>query len=152
MFIGAFLFGAAWSTRKQAALRKTLSGTSVRDVMIRAVVTMAPQLSLQTAVEEFFVAYGYGGFPVLDEGQVVGLVAVEDVQAVPQGLWSWRTVADVMRPASTDLFIPPDASMMQAMERMVRTGYDRLVVIESGRPVGLVTRSAVAQFLQLHKA
>ena len=153
IFIGAFLFGAAWSTRKQVALRLALSGTSVRDVMVRAVVTMSPQLSLQTAVEEFFVAYGYGSFPVMEEGQVVGLIAVEDVQAISQSLWSWRTVADVMRPASTELFIPPDASMMQAMERMVRTGYDRLVVIDgASHPVGLVTRSAVAQFLQLHKA
>lgn len=152
MFIGAFLFGAAWSTRKQAALRLALSGTSVRDVMVRALVTVPPQLSLQTVVEEFFVAYGYGGFPVVEEGQVVGLVAVEDVQAIAQGLWSWRTVREVMRPASPDLFIPPDASMMQAMERMVRTNYDRLVVLEAGHPVGLVTRSAVAQFLQLHKS
>lgn len=152
MFIGAFLFGAAWSTRKQAALRLALSGTSVRDVMVRALVTVPPQLSLQTVVEEFFVAYGYGGFPVVEEGQVVGLIAVEDVQAIAQGLWSWRTVREVMRPASPDLFIPPDASMMQAMERMVRTGYDRLVVLEAGHPVGLVTRSAVAQFVQLHKS
>jgi Zn-dependent protease/CBS domain-containing protein len=152
MFIGAFLFGAAWSTRKQAALRLALSGTSVRDVMVRALVTVPPQLSLQTVVEEFFVAYGYGGFPVVEEGQVVGLIAVEDVQAIAQGLWSWRTVREVMRPASPDLFIPPDASMMQAMERMVRTNYDRLVVLEAGHPVGLVTRSAVAQFLQLHKS
>jgi Zn-dependent protease/CBS domain-containing protein len=152
MFIGAFLFGAAWSTRKQVGLRLALSGTSVRDVMVRAVVTVSPKLSLQTAVEEFFVAYGYGGFPVMEDGQVVGLIAVEDVQAVSQGLWSWRTVGDVMRPASAELFIAPDASMMQAMERMVRTSYDRLVVIDAGRPVGLVTRSAVARFLQLHKS
>ena len=152
MFIGAFLFGAAWSTRKQVALRLALSGTSVRDVMVRAVIAVPPQLSLQTAVEEFFVAFGYGGFPVMEEGEVVGLIAVEDVQDIPQSLWSWRTVRDVMRPASPDLFISPDASMMQAMERMVRTGYDRLVVIEAERPVGLVTRSAVAQFLQLHKS
>jgi CBS domain-containing protein len=103
-------------------------------------------------VDEFFVAYGYGSFPVMDEGQLVGLIAVEDVQAVAQGLWSWRTVGDVMRPASPDLSIPPEASMMQAMERMVRSNYDQLVVLDAGRPVGLVTRSAVAQFLRLHKA
>jgi Zn-dependent protease len=151
IFIGAFLFGAAWNTRKQVALRVALSGTSVRNVMVRAVVSIPPQLSLQTAVEEFFVAYGYGSFPVMEDDQVVGLIAVEDVQAVAQGLWPWRTVRDVMRPASRDVCIPPQASMMQAMERMVRTGYDQLVVIDAGRPVGLVTRSSVAQFLQLHK-
>jgi len=152
MFIGAFLFGAAWSTRKQMTLRIALSGTLVRDVMVRAIVTMPPQLSLQSAVDEFFVAYGYGGFPVVADGQVIGVIAVEDVQAIARGLWSWRTVGDVMRPASSDLFISPEASMMQALERMVGAGYDRLVVIDAGRPVGLVTRSAVAQFLQLRKA
>ena len=44
-------------------LRIALSGTSVRDVMMRAIVTMPSQLSLQSAVDEFFVAYGYGRFP-----------------------------------------------------------------------------------------
>jgi predicted transcriptional regulator len=34
---------------------------------------------------------------------------------------------------------------------MVHTGWDRLVVMEQGQLVGLITRSAVAQFLQLHK-
>jgi Zn-dependent protease/predicted transcriptional regulator len=152
MFIGAFLFGAAWSTRRQVALRLSLSGTAVRDVMIRAVVTVPPNLSLQTAVDEFFVAYGYGGFPVVEGKEVTGLITVEDVQAVPEGVWSWRTVGDVMRPASAELFISPDRSMMQAMEHMVRTGLERLVVMEDGRCLGLITRSAVAQFLQLHKA
>lgn len=152
IFIGAFLFGAAWSTRKQASLRVALTATTVRDVMIRAVVTVPSQLSLQTAVDEFFVAYGYDSFPVVDEDRVVGLIAVQDVQALSQGLWAWRTVADVMRPAASELFIQPEWSIMQAMEHMVRTGFDRLVVMEGGRPVGLITRSAVARFLQLHKA
>ena len=151
MFIGAFLFGAAWSTRRQVALRLALSATSVRDVMIRAVVTVPSRLPIQTVVDEFFVAYGYGGFPVAEEGHIVGLIGVDDVQAVSQGLWSWRTVGDVMRPASPELFVPPDWSIMQAMERMVHTGWDRLVVMEQGQLVGLITRSAVAQFLQLHK-
>jgi predicted transcriptional regulator len=88
----------------------------------------------------------------MEDEQVIGLIAVEDVQAVAQGLWSWRTVRDVMRPVSPDVCIPPAASMMQAMERMVRTGCDQLVVIDAGCPVGLITRSAVAQFLQLHKS
>ncbi len=152
MFIGAFLFGAAWSTRRQVSLRMALSSASVRDVMIRAVVTVSPHLTLQAVVDEFFVAYGYGGFPVSDEGQVVGVLAVEDVQAVPQARWAWRTVRDVMRPASPNLFIPPDWSIMQALDRMAQEGWDQLVVVEEGQPIGLITRSSIAQFLQLHKA
>jgi CBS domain-containing protein len=41
---------------------------------------------------------------------------------------------------------------MQAMERMAQGGWDRLVVMENEKIVGLVTRSAIARFLQLHKA
>ena len=149
MFIGAFLFGAAWSTRRQVSIRTALSSTSVRDVMIRAVVTVPPHITIQAAVEEFFVAYGYGGFPVSDAGQVVGLIAVEDVQAIPQTLWAWKLVRDIMRPASPGLFIPPDWSIMQAMERMGQEGWDRLLVVEEGQSIGLITRSAIAQFLQL---
>jgi len=152
MFIGAFLFGAAWSTRRQVSLRSALSSALVRDVMIRSVVTLPSHLTIQAAVDEYFVAYGYGGFPVSDDGQIVGLIAVEDVQVIPQTLWAWRSVRDVMRQASPGLFIPPEWSIMQAMERMVQEGWDRLLVVEEGKPVGLITRSAIAQFLQLHKA
>ncbi len=151
MFIGAFLGGAAWSTRRQLALRTALSSSAVRDVMIRAVVRVPPHLTIQSVVDDFFVAYGYGGFPVEEAGQIVGVIAVEDVQAVPRTLWSWRTVRDVMKPAAPGLFISPDWSVMQAMELMVQSGWDRLVVIEAGQPVGLITRSAIVQFLQLHK-
>jgi predicted transcriptional regulator len=40
---------------------------------------------------------------------------------------------------------------MQAMECMVQGEWDRLVVTENGEIVGLITRSAIAQFLQLHQ-
>jgi len=35
------------------------------------------------------------------------------------------------------------------MERMVQSGWDRLVVMENGAIVGLITRSAIAQYMQL---
>ena len=150
IFIGAFLFGAALNTRRQVALRLALSTTTVREVMSGVVVTVPAHATLQTVVDEFFVTQGDGGFPVVDGGRIVGLITVEDVQAVPQGLWSWRMVQDVMHPASANVFIPPDWSIMQAMERMVHEGLDRLVVVEEGRTVGMITRSAIAQFRPVH--
>jgi Zn-dependent protease/predicted transcriptional regulator len=150
MFIGAFLSGTAWSTRRQTSLRTALSAAAVRDVMIRAVVSVPPHVTIQAVVDDYFVTYGYGGFPVSEAEQILGLITVQDVQSIPQALWSWRVVRDVMRPASPQLFIPPGWSVMQAMERMVQENCDRLIVAEEGQPVGLITRSAIAQFLQLH--
>ena len=41
---------------------------------------------------------------------------------------------------------------MQAMDRMAQGGWDLLVVMENEKIVGLITRAAIAHFLQLHKA
>jgi hypothetical protein len=38
------------------------------------------------------------------------------------------------------------------MDRMAQGGWDCLVVMEHGDIVGLVTRSAIAHYVQLHKA
>ena len=152
IFIGAFLFSAALASRRQAAMRTPLVSVTVRQVMVHRVVIAPPDMSVQDAVDQYFVAHGFGGFPVCQEGQVLGLVTVQDVQALPTALWPWRRVREIMRPASAALCIPPDSSVMQAMERMAQGGWDRLVVMENEEIVGLVTRSAIAHFLQLHKA
>ena len=151
IFIGAFLFSAALASRRQAAQRTSLASVTVRHVMVHPVVTLLPDMSVQDAVDQYFVAHGFGGFPVCEEGHVLGVVTERDVQALPTGLWPWRRVHEIMRPASQAFCIPPDWSVMQAMERMVQGEWDRLVVMENEDIVGLVTRSAIAHFLQLHQ-
>ena len=152
IFIGAFLFSAALASRRQAAPRMLMASVTVRQVMVHRVVTLLPDMSVQDAVDQYFVAHGFGGFPVCEEGQVLGVVTVQDVQALPTALWPWRRIREIMHPTSPAFCIPPDWSVMQAMERMVQGGWDRLVVMENEEIVGLVTRSAIAHFLQLHRA
>jgi len=151
LFIGAFLFSAAWNTRRQIHLHQALESTLVREVMIRNVDSIEAEMPLQRAVDEYFIARGAGAFPVTEGGQVIGLVTVEDVQAVPQGLWSWRVVQEIMRPASPNLFVTPECSIKQALDQMMQGDWDRLMVLEDGHPVGLLTRQAVGQFLRLRK-
>lgn len=152
ILIGAFLFSAALASRRQAAMRTSLASVTVRQVMVHPVVIVPPDMTVQDAVDQYFVAHGFGGFPVCEEGQVLGLVTVRDVQSLPTALWTWRRIREVMRPASPAFCVPPDWSVMQAMERMIQGGLDRLVVMEEGAIVGLITRSAIAHFLELHRA
>jgi Zn-dependent protease/CBS domain-containing protein len=151
IFIGAFLFSAALASKRQTAPRILLASVTVRQVMVQRVMTLVPDMSVQDAVDQYFVAQGCGEFPVCEEGQVLGVVTARDVQALPTALWPWRRVREIMRPTSPAFCIPPDWSIMQAMDRMVQGGWDCLVVMENREIVGLVTRSAIAQYLQLHK-
>jgi Zn-dependent protease/CBS domain-containing protein len=152
IFIGAFLFSAALASRRQVAPRMLLASVTVRQVMVHRVVTLLPDMSVQDAVDQYFVAFGLGGFPVCEEGQVLGVVTVRDVQALPTALWPWRRIREIMRPASPAFCISPDWSIMQAMDRMAQGGWDLLVVMENDEIVGLITQSAITHFLQLHKA
>jgi len=152
IFIGAFLFSAALASKRQAVPRMLLASVTVRQVMVQRVVTLLPDMTVQDAVDQYFVAQGCGEFPVCEEGQVLGVVSVRDVQALPTTLWPWRRVREIMRPTSTAFCIPPDWSIMQAMDRMVQGGWDCLVVMENGEIVGLVTQSAIAHYVQLHKS
>ena len=149
VFIGMFLFAAALASRRQAALRQTLAMVRVRDVMVRAVTSIPAQCSLDEAVTQYFQPYGYGSFPVVDGEQLAGLITVDEIQTVPSAMWPWRQVGQVMRPLSPSLVVEPDASLIQAMECMAQDGWDQLVVMQDGQIAGLVTQSAIANYLQL---
>ncbi len=151
IFIGAFLFVAARNARRHMAVLSALDGTAVREVMTTAMSPIAPALSLREAVDQYFVPQGGGGGPVVEDGQVVGLITVEQVQAIPQGLWTWRTVREVMHPSAPELFVAPDRSLKQALQQMGEADLERLVVLEEGKPIGVITQAAIAQFLQLHQ-
>ncbi|MDH5639678.1 MAG: site-2 protease family protein [Nitrospira sp.] len=149
LFIALFLFAAALASRRQAALRQALASVRVRDLMVQTVVTLHPACTLDEAVGRYFQPFGYGGFPVVDDGRLEGLVTVEDIQSVAVSLWAWRRIDQVMRPVSPTMIIEHDVPIIEAMERMSREGWDRLVVMHDGQIVGLLTQSAVARFLQL---
>lgn len=117
--------------------------------MVREVVTLNPDLSVDEAVAQHFLRYGYEGFPVVEDGRVIGMATIHDVQSLPQSLWAWRRVRDVMQPWSAAMEIAPDELALTALEQMLREGQGRLAVVRDGRLVGLITRSGVNRFLQL---
>lgn len=149
LVIGMFLFSAALASRRQAVIRESLATIPIRDLMVTAVASIPSQCTLDEAVNQYFQPYGYGGFPVVEDGQLVGMITVSEIQNVPPALWSWRRVAQVLRPLSESLLIGPDVPVIHAMERMAQDGWDRLIVVKDGEIVGLVTHSAIVQFLQL---
>lgn len=151
IFVGMFLFATAKSSRRQAILRQSLAAVPVRDLMVQTVVSIPFECTLDEAVNRYFRPYGYGGFPVVDEGRLVGLVTVPEIQQVPTSLWPWRRIGQVMRPFSPSMVVAPDVPVIHAMEQMAREGWDRLVVVQDGEIAGLVTQSAIMHFLQLRK-
>jgi len=149
ILVGVFLYAAAAGSRRQAVIRASLASVGVRDLMVSDVPILSPDLTVEEAVAQHVLRHGAEEFPVGADGRLLGMIAVRDVQALPQGLWPSRRVGELMQTWTPLMEVAPDSAVLTVFERMIRDGRTRLAVVEDGRLVGFVTRSAIAQFLRL---
>ncbi len=95
--IGLFLGSAARQTEYQNEVQSRIEGVRVVDVMDAEPVAIPSELTLDRAWDEFFLRYRWPWFPVVDaEGRLVGVVASESVESIPEQVRPGRTVASVM--------------------------------------------------------
>jgi len=149
LLIGAFLYAAAHDTHRQISFQESLAGLKVGEVMTTDVVTLDANLTLDRAVNDYFLRFGFGGFPVMDHGRLVGMLSLTELKAIPQERWRDVTVSHVMAPFERSSEIHPDEPITAALERLVRDDRSRLVVRDCHQVVGLITRSSIARFLDL---
>ncbi|HJR77794.1 MAG TPA: site-2 protease family protein [Nitrospiraceae bacterium] len=152
ILLGIFLFAAARGSRRQAAMRASLAAVPIRELMVTPVMSLTPDLSLEEAVNRYFLPYGHSGFPVVQESRLLGLVTVADVQAIPISRWPSIRVEEIMRTIDEESTVGPDMSTMQAVDRMIQQNIERLIVVQNGQVVGLITRAAIAHFAEQYQA
>jgi Zn-dependent protease/predicted transcriptional regulator len=151
IFIGMFLRGMSRRGYEEVIVRKTLENVPVRQVMTREVVTVPANLSLYEMIHFYFLHYPYRGFPVRDDGRVVGLISLAKVRDIPPGEYPVLTVRELMTPQTADMVISPEASLELVSKRMTRTGQDRLLVMERGELVGLITNHTLMRFVEIKR-
>jgi Zn-dependent protease/predicted transcriptional regulator len=149
IFIGMFLRGMSVRGYEELIIRKSLEGVHVSEVMVREVVTVPPQLTISQLIHDYFLPYAYGGFPVTENGRVLGVVSVTAVSRWPREDYDRRQVSEVMTPLTGDLLIEARASLAEALMKMSQDGQDRLLVLEGGRLAGLVTKTGLLRFMQI---
>jgi CBS domain-containing protein len=98
MLIGWFLLTAAQASYQQAGLQQILSGVKVKDIMTKDIVALSPVMTIDEAVNNYFLRYGYGGFPVVDEGKLLGLLTLKEVRDIPREDWGKARVSAAMTP------------------------------------------------------
>lgn len=149
IFIGMFLRGMSVQGYEELVLRKSLEGVHVDEVMVREVVSVPPDLTISHLIHDYFLHYAYRGFPVLENGRVLGLVAVADVGRLPREAYDNRQVTDIMTPLTEDFLIDAHASLADALVKMSRREQERLLVLQGDRLAGLVTKTGLLRFVQI---
>lgn len=149
LFIGMFLRSMSVQGYEELVIRKALESVPLKEVMVREVVTVSPDLPISQLVQDYILRYGYRGFPVAEDGRIVGMVSLNEVREIPRPRQDEVRVRDIMLPVSDELIIDPEATLAQALSRMLKAGEERLLVMADGRLAGLITKTGLLRFVQI---
>jgi Zn-dependent protease/CBS domain-containing protein len=147
-FIGWFLVQAARSSYQELQLQQLLAGVEAEDVMARDLLRIPPELSLQDAVDDYFMRYDHGAFPVEEQGRTIGLLTLRGVRRVPREQWPTRRVRDHMVPLSDQVVVAPEARMDGVIGKLQDGEVGRVLVVQDGEVVGIITPTDLAHWLR----
>ena len=146
-FIGWFLLGAASAELGHLAARDALGGLRVGDLMVREPATARQNLTLGDFMDDVVHSRRYTTYPVVDNGQVVGLLPFRCVAQVPRSEWDARTVQDCMLPLDEVPVLEEDEQLVEIVDELGQ-GPGRGLVLDGDRLVGLLSISDVARALE----
>lgn len=145
--IGFFLYGAADQTYQQMLVNQALRGESVRRFMSRDPITVSPDLSVQSLVDDYLYRYLHDMFPVLEGTRVVGCVSKKQVGNLLRAEWPHKSVADIMDSCSPEKTVQADSDARKALAQMSKTRSSRLLVLDGDRLVGMIVLKDVLKYL-----
>jgi CBS domain-containing protein len=120
-----------------------LTAPTVEDVMRRNAVTVSPRETL-AAAEAVMLREGIRQLPVVENGELVGIVSERDLRA--HSGYLERTKVDAAMTYSA-LTVAPTETALRAAHLLIERKFNALPVIENGRLVGIVSRTDLLRLL-----
>src|SRR4029077_19830360 len=113
-------------------------------------VTVPRSLSIADLVEHYIYRHHFKMYPVVDDsGSLLGCITTRDVKELPREEWDRQTVGAIARRCGPESTVSADADAMQALSQMSQTGASRLMVVDGGRLLGILTLKDLLRFFSL---
>jgi Zn-dependent protease len=149
ILIGMFLRSAAQMSYQQVLVRRALSGEPVWRFMHRDPHTVPPDVTLSEFVDDYVYRYHHKLFPVTSNGHLYGCVSTRQIREVPREQWPEKRIDDVLQPCTPENTISPNEDAVTALGRLHKTGSSRLIVVDHGQLVGILSLKDLLRFLSL---
>ena len=146
-FLGWFLLQAAASEARYPLIREALAGLTVRDFMVPHPITARPDQTLGEFMDEVAGVARFTTYPVVRDGDVLGMLPFTRILRTPRADWAERRVADCMLSGDEVPVFAPDAPALDALADLGAGHLHRGLVVDGGRFVGLVSITDIARIL-----
>jgi predicted transcriptional regulator len=112
-------------------------------------VTVTPSTTVEELIEDYVYKHHYKMFPVVDNGNLVGCVTINQIKEIPKEARARTTLREIVDGCSSENTISPDADAVKALSLMNRSKNSRLLVREGSKLVGVLSLKDMLDFLAL---
>ena len=148
--IGFVINGSARGAAMQTRVSGRIEGVSVADVMDREPVAIPGELSVERALDEYFLRYRWGWFPVVDATQrFQGLVVRDRADEVPETSRATSLVSELLESNDGSFQVRDDAPLDSLLANSALRRFGALMAVDAdGRLSGVVTIEQVGRALR----
>jgi CBS domain-containing protein len=149
ILIGWFLHNAAVSGYSEVMIKSVLQGMKAEDLMSKDFETVPGDLSVQDLVDHYILKKKERVFLVSDNGDLKGIVCLEDVKQTPKEKWPHSKVKDIMTPRERLEAVTPDADGNKILASLATKNIHQVPVMKGDRIEGIICRTDIIRYLQL---
>jgi Zn-dependent protease/CBS domain-containing protein len=147
--IGWFLESAAVGSYQQLLMQDMLKGHVASEVMSRDCAVIPPDTTIDQLVHGNVLASGRRCFPVVSDSQIMGMVTLHNIKAVPREQWSTETVKEAMTPFDKLKWVQPDEELSSVLQILTENNINQVPVVQDGEIVGMVSRENLLNFVNI---
>jgi CBS domain-containing protein len=129
-------------------LQSRLRTVAVRQIMTANPVTVPASATVTQFLDDYLPTRRHSAFPVVADGQTVGLVTLHRINQVPAGERGRTTLGDVACPLSEVARAAPDEPVSSVLPRLSGCSEGRALVFADGQLVGIVSPTDMSRALQ----
>ena len=148
IILGWFLTSAATAENQQAVVQSRLRTVAVRQIMTADPVTAPASDTVAQFQHDFLPWSRHSAFPVVDAGQVLGLVTLRRINQVPAAERGRTTLRDVACSLDDVARTTPDEPVSDVLPRLNECSEGRALVFADGHLAGIVSPSDISRALQ----
>ncbi len=146
--VGWFIAWLAGASYRQQQVRSRLEGIAVGQIMTPHPEYVSGDISLEQLAHEHFLGADHSRYPVLYEGQIVGVVSLPDAKSVARADWPYVQVIEVTDRDLSRLSVLAETPVKDLLPRLAGQETGAILVVSEGRLAGIVTRADVMSVLQ----
>jgi len=150
ILIGWFLSNLATMSYKQLVTEEVLAGFRITDLMRTHFETVDASMPLATFIDDFLLRSNQRLWPVTSNDKLAGVVSLSQISQLPLANRVRLTLADVMTPAASINCLEPDCRARDAIDTLIKTGDEPMLVVSGARVLGLIQHADIVKWIAFH--